>query len=252
MADQNTGVNVDEQFLKDFIAKGGKAETPTGRAVSDDNLDQFLDEVADSTPASTTPKQQALHNKAKRQELADNSQEELNAQQREQERNRKLQEQERDRQLQSNFGTAGKAISMGANALTPVTEGGARLADRVSNLSTVGGVGLLLAVLVVLLFVVVTVNPDGDTRIKQLWYLFNGRASLQGRVTLAKQDNANTTAEQQGASQAGQALLQKLGVAGLGVAGSSVPGDIAGSLLGAGLGVFGDGGYDGGYRESTL
>lgn len=64
-----------------------------------------------------------------------------------------------------------------------VNAGGAvgPLADKVGSLPTVGGIGILLILLAVLLFAVVRVNPQGDTRLKQLWYMLNGRATIKGR-----------------------------------------------------------------------
>jgi len=56
------------------------------------------------------------------------------------------------------------------------------ISDRAGAIRTVGGIGLLLAIIVLLLFIVVRVNSSGDTRLKQLWYMIAGRASLVGRV----------------------------------------------------------------------
>lgn len=55
------------------------------------------------------------------------------------------------------------------------------LADRVGTLPTPGGNGFLIMVLIILLFTVVVVNSHGDTRLKQLWYMLNGRATIAGR-----------------------------------------------------------------------
>ena len=52
--------------------------------------------------------------------------------------------------------------------------------DKVASMSTAGGVGLLLLILIFLLFVVVSVDSTGSTRLKQLWYMLNGRAVLEG------------------------------------------------------------------------
>ena len=57
------------------------------------------------------------------------------------------------------------------------------LADRIGSIQTVGGIGLLVAILVLLVFAIVQVNAQGDTRLKQFWYMLNGRAHLQGSVT---------------------------------------------------------------------
>jgi len=56
--------------------------------------------------------------------------------------------------------------------------------DKVSSFKTTGGISLLLVILALLMFIVVRVNASGDTRLKQLWYMLNGRTALQGKVTL--------------------------------------------------------------------
>lgn len=56
--------------------------------------------------------------------------------------------------------------------------------DRISSLPTVGGIMMPLAILAILLFTVVVVNQNKDTRLKQLWYMLNGQATLQGRQTV--------------------------------------------------------------------
>ena len=68
------------------------------------------------------------------------------------------------------------------NASRDVSNGVANLADRVGSVQTVGGIGLLIVILAILVFAVVQVNAAGDTRLKQFWYMLNGRAQLQGAV----------------------------------------------------------------------
>jgi len=64
-----------------------------------------------------------------------------------------------------------------------------QLQDKASSVKTTGGISLLLVILVVIIFIVVRVNAAGDTRLKQLWYMLNGRTALQGKVTLTGSDN---------------------------------------------------------------
>jgi hypothetical protein len=56
--------------------------------------------------------------------------------------------------------------------------------DRLGSLPTVGGIGLLVGIIVLLLFTVVVVNSNGDTRLKQFWYMLNGRATIEGRQAI--------------------------------------------------------------------
>jgi len=172
-------VSVDEQFLKDFADKGGKiTDNDSGKTVSD--IDALLDKVADSGDGST-PAQEKLHKKAVAKGAADTTKEDEAKAQREAARIARLQEQERRRHL----GKAGKVYSsiskeVQGSVTDPLIAKGASAVDAVSSLKTIGGIGLLLAILVFLLFVVVQVNAAGDTRLKQFWYMLNGRAKLAG------------------------------------------------------------------------
>lgn len=68
-------------------------------------------------------------------------------------------------------------------SVSNIRQGASSLADRVGSVQTAGGIGLLLVILLVLLFAIVRINASGDTRLKQFWYMLNGRATLQGAVT---------------------------------------------------------------------
>lgn len=188
------GITVDEKFLQEYLAKGGEAETPTGRKISSQNADEFLAEVAGEdvksakpthkTPIKETPEERIERT---RQEQEARKAERLDAQRRQQEASLAQQKQQ-----------AAKTLSgQAANAIDDhVVEPGRRIADYVSSLQTVGGVGLLLVVLFILLFTVVQVNKKGDTRLKMLWYMLNGRATLQGRVKPEAASQSTTSSEQ--------------------------------------------------------
>lgn len=182
-------INVDDQFLKDFLAKGGKASTDTGRLVDESNVDTLLDEVADKSDAST-PNQAALHKKAVSKGVGDTTKEDAEKAAKEQARNERLQEQERKRQQSKALNVASRVSSTVQSSVTdPVINKAGMVVDKVSSLKTVGGIGLLLAILIFLLFVVVPVNGQGDTRMKQFWYMLNGRAHLQD----SSQSGANSS-----------------------------------------------------------
>lgn len=182
MADKekkDAAISVDDQFLKDFIARGGNASTDTGRLVDESNVDTLLDEVANK---SGTPKQSALHKKAIAQGTADTTKEDAEEAAKEQARNDRLREMELRKQRNKALNVATKASNaVQSNVTDPLLAKAGNAVDRISTLKTVGGVGLLLVILIFLLFVVVQVNSAGDTRIKQFWYMLNGRASLIGR-----------------------------------------------------------------------
>lgn len=202
-------VTVDDQFIQDFVAKGGKAETPTGQRVDKENLDKFLNEVAGSnTAASTTPTQNDLHQEAVEKGMGDTTQEDDAAAIKEQARI----DRQRQRDLKKQQGAALSAASKGINtlqqnAVNPVISGAGAVVDKIASLPTTGGVGLLLVILIFLLFVVVQVNAQGDTRLKQFWYMLNGRATLVGRVDVQKQD---TSTQHQADQQNTQAFITGL------------------------------------------
>lgn len=74
---------------------------------------------------------------------------------------------------------AGRRVVTGA--ISSASEKIDPLIDRVGTLPTYGGLLLLVLILAILLFTVVRVNDQGDTRLKQLWYMLNGRATIKGR-----------------------------------------------------------------------
>jgi hypothetical protein len=204
MADkEQKPISVDEKFLKDFADKGGKiTDNSSGKTVTD--VDALLDKVADSGDGST-PKQEALHKKAVSKGAADTTKEDAAKAEKEQARIHRLREQEEAKRR----GKAGKVYSavsksVQGNITDPVISRAGAAVDKVSSLQTVGGIGLLLAILIFLLFIVVQVNAAGDTRIKQFWYMLNGRAHLAGRQSLDSSSgvpgavNANGTVNDSG------------------------------------------------------
>lgn len=60
--------------------------------------------------------------------------------------------------------------------------------NRVASAKTPGGIGALVLILVILLFIVVQVNANGDTRLKMLWYMLSGQASLKDRQSVVSGD----------------------------------------------------------------
>jgi hypothetical protein len=79
--------------------------------------------------------------------------------------------------------------------VTPASNAALNVAGKVSSLPTVGSIGLLLVILIVLLFVVVNVDGKGTTRIKQLWYMLNGRAHITNRVQVTKGSQGGTPSD---------------------------------------------------------
>jgi len=88
--------------------------------------------------------------------------------------------------------TQQKLDTVNEKVATPIVEQAKTVVGKVSSLPTVGSIGLLVALLLILLFVVVNVDGKGTTRLKQLWYMLNGRASLRGRVKLVTGSQGST------------------------------------------------------------
>jgi hypothetical protein len=190
MADpsRHSSISIDEDFLKGYIAKGGKATViASGQQITTESeADQFLqghisDKKTQKLAAGTAAKLTSddkhlalLRQRADRLAL-------------EQGREARLSSAEMRRQgLQPGAGTAKeraerrRAIRAGAVIVEHVDKGIGPVADKIGSAPTVGGIGLLVGVIVLLLFIVVQVNAEGDTRLKQFWYMLNGRAQLIG------------------------------------------------------------------------
>lgn len=196
-ADKDKGISVDTAFLKKYLEKGGVAtDQESGKQVDKENVDSFLEDKADSTTADQTKEQKRLHNKAKDAGIET---EPSAREQKEQERaeakrlaeERRIQA-EKERTGQAQRRTARQVIS---NVQEEIVSRVDPAIDQVASMKTVGGIGLLIVILILLLFIVVQVNAQGDTRLKQLWYMVNGRTTLQGRVEVVKGNNPETGGE---------------------------------------------------------
>lgn len=198
-------LSVDDQFLKDYIARGGKAqEIDSGKEVDQGNVDDLLREVGTRQTRQNTDdasdkklnealsrgEKAAIREKAQVKKLQERA-EKLKAADEERlarekaaadqkaadaaEKQRQAEEAKRLTQQQKLRKAAGDAAHNLGESVTPAI-------DKISSLHTIGGIGLLVVVLIVLLFVVVQVNAQGDTRLKQFWAMLNGNAHLEGRV----------------------------------------------------------------------
>ena len=183
------------QFLKERVSQQEirkQQQTPKTTSVVESSTTFLEDVTSDEKTASVM--QNKLH---KRAQAADAADLEKDTRQQQKEEQEQLKEQERQRQEQSQDirDRISRTATVTSERITPAI-------DRVGALPTVGGIGLLVAILIVILFTVVRVNPQGDTRMKQLWYMLNGRATIQGRQTIQKGSSA-TAANQAAAAAVG-------------------------------------------------
>jgi hypothetical protein len=164
------GITVDDEFLKDYIDKHGSFEV-TEKRIDKENLDQFLDEVAGPPP----PPASQLHKKVAKA-TGDDKQEQADKEEAARQKKREQQQEKAKNDLIKDLPGSVTGLA------DPLIEHASNAADQVSSWQTAGGIGLLLIILMLLLFIIVQVNAAGDTRLKQLWYMLNGRAQLQGRI----------------------------------------------------------------------
>lgn len=149
--------------------------TTPSNVTTDEGTEDATTSLEDKGSAKVqTPNVTKLHNKAVKQDA--NDKEKQARLQAEADAKRIAEEEEaRKEQRQSLRDKIDDVTTKADSTIRP-------LIDRVANLKTVGGIGLLIAILVFLNFVVIQVNANGDTRLKQFWYMLNGQAQIQGRV----------------------------------------------------------------------
>ncbi len=165
-------ISVDEKFLRDLIARGGKAtvldsgQQITTQAEADEFLKQRVaDQKTEKLAGTTSEDEPRTSRRAERLAYT------------EKEREQRRREKERQKRAARRQGIRATEIAIGS-----VSSGIRPLIDKIGSAPVPGGIGLLIAIIVLLLFVVVQVNAEGDTRLKMLWYMLNGRASLIGSV----------------------------------------------------------------------
>lgn len=166
---------VSEDFLRDYIARGGKVSDPeTGEELDADDIDEALKEAGGGDQAQPESRKEK-HEQAK--EAAPDARAEEREQKKREQEERELAEEAAKQRAARQKTLRGAATS----AAMAITDSGQAAAERISSLSTAGGIGLLLVILTLLVFTVVHVNAKGDTRLKLLWAMLNGQTQLEGR-----------------------------------------------------------------------
>lgn len=172
-----TEADVSEDFLRDYIARGGKVtDAESGKEITPENVDEELKEASGGDAKQPEIRKELSKRAAK---AAPDPEAEARKKAKEEEQAREKAEKEAAEKKALKDKTIKEVVTGGANTVVSTVQ---PLADRVSNLSTVGGIALLLVILAILLFVLVQVNAEGDTRLKLLWYMLNGKTKLEGRV----------------------------------------------------------------------
>jgi hypothetical protein len=171
ISDVETGQKIEsEKDLKDLLAEEKLAKT-----AAEKKAEQKETEAADLTNNPPGDKEQEAQQK---QAISD-----AEKAQQKQESNQKQAQLDVARRNKAAMSSTQRLINRANTATAPILQRAGGVVDQVSASRTPGGIGFLVIILIFLVFVVVVVNQKGDTRIKQLWYLMLGRATLTGRVT---------------------------------------------------------------------
>ena len=172
----------DTEFLRERVEKRERTTTATKqvpRAKLLDNANTYIEEATSDRPDASIM-QAKLHKRAQARlaasETSTERQEERDAQQAALDEQR--QELEQSGRMQDRIRVAARTAGETVGPLQ----------DKVGSLPTPGGNGFLLMVLLILLLTIVVVNRHGDTRLKQLWYMLNGRATIAGRQDVKAYD----------------------------------------------------------------
>jgi hypothetical protein len=188
--DTKGNIHADEAFLAEFVKNGGKVETLDGSSLDEENL---LNEVG-KDHKSVTKKADELHKEVEKETKEDEKQQKETAKlEKKQAEEIKKAEEAAKRIKKQNISAGIKIASATKKVTEPIIKQSSEVVNHLSKASTVGGIGLLLFILIFLLFIVVEVNTNGDTRIKQLWYMLVGRAKLKDKVQITKNYSANNT-----------------------------------------------------------
>src|SRR5579859_2786755 len=194
-------------FLKKYLEKGGVAtDVESGQEVNAENAQDFLQQTIDDKQAQRKEektqklspeerkqrreeirqeraaradelKQERLHKKAEKLDAASS---EADDKQQAKDTAERV-ENEKKKELEKN----GRVRDHLASAASDIGDNVSSLADKIGNSHLPpGGIGLLVAIIIFLLFVVVKVNAAGQTRLKMFWYMLNEQAEIQGRLNL--------------------------------------------------------------------
>lgn len=173
---QTQNMTTDDKFLQDVVVARARVNTPppVTQPTPDDTT-----VLEDSTPDTKNSERVAkLQARAEKLQAANQARLDKEQAAKDEEARNKQAEKERE-----DANAAQKFRSDVDTTVQQVQSSVASLSDRIGSVQTVGGIGLLLLVLALLLFTIVQVNAQGDTRLKQFWYMLNGRATLQGSLS---------------------------------------------------------------------
>lgn len=165
---------ISETFLRNYLAGGGKVvDNESGDELDPENVDDFLKEVGGGEKEQPAARKEMA---AKAEKATQTDEEKAAAKQ-------AAADEQARKEAEAKAAAKKKTITETVNNVSETVINGVQpLADRLGALSTVGGIGLLLVILTLLVFTVVQVNAQGDTRLKMLWAMVNGQVTLQGRV----------------------------------------------------------------------
>lgn len=181
-------VSKDDQWLRDLVAgnpfyaeqtgvKQALASSPDTDLATQQEKSDALSQRQTVTQKKDAARVARLQERAEKLDAANQKRLDNEQQKKEDEETRRLKVAQDEEDVRT-----GNVHARVQRSAIQVTQGIGTLADRIGSVQTVGGIGLLLVILVILVFAIVQVNSNGDTRLKQFWYMLNGRTQLQGAV----------------------------------------------------------------------
>jgi flagellar biosynthesis GTPase FlhF len=180
ITDNDSGKEVTQNELKDIVEKDDKSPDDTAAQKKTEDLSKKVEDQKDKDASKEERKKIAEQKKKEREEkqklaeqkrAADEAARKMNA---------------RRNAAQNLLGTVNDKLDQ------PIEKVGHAL-DVFQAAKTPGGIGFLVILLIFLLWVVVRVDQAGNTRIKQFWYMLNGKANLEPSPAIGSRDFASPT-----------------------------------------------------------
>ena len=185
------------------LGKVGQAGLPTWAQKPPKGPSSFSQIGGGITPQQAAAQQKAQAAAAKQNAANLKAQQRAQAAQAKQQAQTQAAAQKQAAQAQAKAAAQSQAFALGAgNLAVGIGQAGSNAGDAISSVATnvqewmaswptPGGIGLLLLIIFVMLWVLIPVDQQGYTRLQLLWFTVMGRTELQGS---RNQQNAETVA----------------------------------------------------------
>ena len=180
ITDNDSGKDVSQNELKDIVEKDDKTPEDTTAQKKTEDLSKKVEDQKDKDAT-----------KEDRKKIAEQKKKESEEKQKLADQKRAADDAARKMKARSNA-TQSLLSSVNDKIDEPLQKVG-HAVDLFQAAKTPGGIGFLVILLIFLLWVVVRVDQAGNTRIKQFWYMLNGKANLEPSPSIASRDFASPT-----------------------------------------------------------